>query len=237
MAETASRGRPPKDRDPRDPDPRDRAPGETALVHIIDDDDAVRDSLALLLDAVGIAVRTYDSATKFLAVARGLADGCVLTDVRMPDLDGLALQRRLTDLGVTLPVIVMTGHGDVPIAVAALKAGAADFLEKPFDDDRLIAAVRAALTVSRQVQRQAAAAAHIAARIASLTRREREVLDLLVAGKPNKTIAYDLGASPRTVEVHRARVMEKMGARSLAELVRMVIAVTPEPAAAKPAGV
>jgi len=236
MAETASRGRPPKDRDPRDPDPRDRAPGETALVHIIDDDDAVRDSLALLLDAVGIAVRTYDSATKFLAVARGLADGCVLTDVRMPDLDGLALQRRLTDLGVTLPIIVMTGHGDVPIAVAALKAGAADFLEKPFDDERLVTAVRAALTVSREVQRQAAAAAQIATRIASLTRREREVLDLLVAGKPNKTIAYDLGASPRTVEVHRARVMEKMGARSLAELVRMVIAVPPEPTAGKPAG-
>jgi two-component system response regulator FixJ len=196
----------------------------------------VRDSLALLLDAAGIATHTYDSATKFLAVARGLADGCVLTDVRMPDLDGLALQRRLTDLGVTLPVIVMTGHADVPIAVAALKAGAADFLEKPFDDKRLVAAVRAALTVSREVQRQAAATAHIATRIASLTRREREVLDLLVAGKPNKTIAYDLGASPRTVEVHRARVMEKMGARSLAELVRMVIAVTPEPAAGKPTG-
>src|SRR5580700_1954162 len=237
MAETAPRDRDPRDRDPRDRDPRDRAPRDAALVHIIDDDDAVRDSLALLLDAAGITVRTYDSAIKFLAVARGLADGCVLTDVRMPDLDGLALQRRLTDLGVTLPLIVMTGHGDVPIAVAALKAGAADFLEKPFDDERLIAAVRAALTVSQQVQRQAAAMAHIATRIASLTRREREVLDLLVAGKPNKTIAYDLGASPRTVEVHRARVMEKMGARSLAELVRMVIAVTPEPAAAKPAGV
>src|SRR5271168_3363310 len=149
MAETAPRGT----------IPRDLAPRDTALVHIIDDDDAVRDSLALLLDAAGIAARTYDSATKFLAVARGLADGCVLTDVRMPDLDGLALQRRLTELGVTLPVIVMTGHGDVPIAVAALKAGAADFLEKPFDDERLVAAVRAALTVSREVQRNAAAAA------------------------------------------------------------------------------
>jgi two-component system response regulator FixJ len=209
---------------------------DPALVHIVDDDDAVRDSLALLLDAAGIAVRTYDSATSFLTQARGLSVGCILTDVRMPDLDGLGLQRRLTEMGVTLPVIVMTGHGDVPIAVAALKAGAADFLEKPFDDERLIAAVRAALATSWDAQRHAAAAAQIGTRLASLTRREREVLNLLVAGNPNKTIAYDLGASPRTVEVHRARVMEKMGARSLAELVRMVIAVIPEPAAAKPAG-
>ena len=216
--------------------PGDLPPRDLALVHIIDDDDAVRDSLALLLDSAGIATRTYDSATEFLALAPGLAAGCVLTDVRMPDLDGLALQRRLTKAGVTLPVIVITGHADVPIAVAALKAGAVDFLEKPFDDERLIAAVRTALTASRDAHRQAAAAARIATRLASLTPREREVLDLLVAGNPNKTIAYHLGASPRTVEVHRARVMEKMGARSLAELVRMVIAVAPETAARKPPG-
>ncbi len=214
---------------------RDPAVLDTALVHIIDDDDAVRDSLALLLDAAGIAVRTYESATKFLALAPHLGAGCVLTDVRMPDMDGLALQRRLTEAGVTMPVIVMTGHGDVPIAVAALKAGALDFLEKPFDDERLIAAVRTALAASRDARRQAAAVAEIAARLASLTPREREVLDLLVVGNPNKTIAYDLGASPRTVEVHRARVMEKMGARSLAELVRMVIALGPETATRKPA--
>ena len=200
---------------------------EPALVHVIDDDDAVRDSLALLLDSADLAVRTYDSAVSFLTVASTLVTGCILTDVRMPDLDGLGLQRRLNEAGVRLPVIVMTGHGDVPIAVAALKAGAADFLEKPFDDERLISAVRAALVASQQAQRAAAATADIIARLASLTPREREVLDLLVAGNPNKTIAYDLGASPRTVEVHRARVMEKMGARSLAELVRMVIAVTP----------
>ncbi len=211
--------------------PRGLAPGDLSLVHIIDDDDAVRDSLALLLDSAGIAVRTYASASDFLALAPGLAAGCVLTDVRMPDLDGLALQRRLTEVGVTLPVIVMTGHADVPIAVAALKAGALDFLEKPFDDDRLLGAVRTALTASRDARRHAAAAARIAARLASLTPREREVLDLLVAGNPNKTIAHDLGASPRTVEVHRARVMDKMGARSLAELVRMVVAVAPETAA------
>lgn len=200
---------------------------EPALVHVIDDDDAVRDSLALLLDSADLPARTYASALAFLAVAPSLTSGCILTDIRMPDLDGLALQRRLNEAGVRLPVIVMTGHGDVPIAVAALKAGALDFLEKPFDDDRLIGAVRAGLAASEQAQRHANVVADITARIASLTPREREVLDLLVTGKPNKTIAYDLGASPRTVEVHRARVMEKMNARSLAELVRMVIAVTP----------
>lgn len=215
---------------------RDPAVPDTALVHVIDDDDAVRDLLALLLDAAGIAVRTHELATKFLALAPRLAAGCVLTDVRMPDMDGLALQRRLTEAGVTLPVIVMTGHADVPIAVAALKAGALDFLEKPFDDQRLIAAVRNALAASRDARRQAAAVAEITTRLANLTPREREVLDLLVVGNPNKTIAYDLGASPRTVEVHRARVMEKMGARSLAELVRMVIAVTPDTPARKPPG-
>jgi two-component system response regulator FixJ len=215
---------------------KDLAAEDTAVVHIIDDDDAVRESLGLLLDTAGLAVRTYGSATAFLAVAQGLGGGCILTDVRMPDLDGLALQRRLAEAGVTLPVIVMTGHGDVPIAVAALKAGALDFLEKPFDDERLIAAVRAALAVSRDAQRQAAVVAQIAALLASLTRRECEVLDLMVAGHPNKVIAYELGASPRTVEVHRARVMEKMGARSLAELVRIVIAVTAETAVGKPAG-
>jgi two-component system response regulator FixJ len=197
---------------------------ETGLVHVVDDDYAVRDSLALLLGAAGFAARTYASATDFLAVASGLAGDCVLTDVRMPDMDGLALQRRLAEAGATLKVIVMTGHGDVPIAVAALKAGAVDFLEKPFDDERLIEAVRAALTASEDARRHAATVAEIAARRAKLTKREREVLDLLVAGNPSKSIAHDLGASPRTVEVHRARVMEKMGARSLAELVRMVIA-------------
>lgn len=198
---------------------------EPALVHVIDDDDAVRDSLALLLDAAGFPVRVYAAATDFLAVAPSLSAGCILTDVRMPDMDGLALLRWLHESGVALPVIVMTGHGDVPIAVAALKAGAIDFLEKPFDDAHLIAILREALDASLAAQRRASTQADIAARLASLTRREREVLDLLVTGKPNKVIAYDLGASPRTVEVHRARVMEKMGVRSLAELVRMVVAI------------
>ncbi len=199
---------------------------EASLVHVVDDDEAVRDSLQLLLETAGFAVRTYDSATAFLKVAANQPTGCVLTDVRMPELDGLALQRRLTELGIHLPVIVMTGHGDVPIAVEALKAGAADFLEKPFDDAQLLTAVSGALAASQRTHAEAAAVAAIAARFASLTPREREVMELLVKGQPNKTIAYDLGASPRTVEVHRARVMEKMAARSLPELVRMSIAMT-----------
>ena len=197
---------------------------DVPLVHVVDDDEAVRDSLSLLLEAAGLSVRTYDSATAFLKALPNLAAGCVLTDVRMPGLDGLELQRRLTELGIRLPVIVMTGHGDVPIAVEALKAGAADFLEKPFDDAQLLAAVSGALATSQRRREEEAATAGIAKRLASLTPREREVLDKLVAGQPNKTIAYDLGSSPRTVEVHRARVMEKMGVRSLPELVRMTIA-------------
>ncbi len=207
---------------------------EPSLVHVVDDDQAVRDSLAFLLQSAGFAVRTYDSAAAFLAVAPGLASGCVLTDVRMPGgMDGLALQRRLAALGRNLAVVVMTGHGDVPIAVEALKAGARDFLEKPFDEDRLLAVVREAMAASQRAQEEQQASAGIAARLASLTPREREVLQRLVTGLPNKTIAYDLGTSPRTVEVQRARVMEKMGARSLADLVRMVLAM--EHASGKPA--
>jgi two-component system response regulator FixJ len=195
-----------------------------ALVHVIDDDEAVRESLGLLLESAGLSVRTYASATAFLAALPKLDVGCVLTDVQMPGLNGLELQRRLTQLGIRLPVIVMTGHGDVPIAVEALKAGAADFLEKPFDDAQLLAVVSSALAASEQTHDKAIAMARIAERLASLTPREREVLGHIVAGQPNKTIAYDLGASPRTIEVHRAHVMEKMGARSLSELVRIAIA-------------
>jgi two-component system, LuxR family, response regulator FixJ len=199
---------------------------EPSLVHVVDDDPGVRDSLAFLLQSAGLAVRTYDSAAAFLAVAPGLASGCVLTDIRMPgEMDGLALQRHLAALGGSLAVVVMTGHGDVPIAVEALKAGARDFLEKPFDEERLLTVVREALAASQRAQEEVQASAGIAARLATLTPREREVLQKLVAGLPNKTIAYDLGTSPRTVEVQRARVMEKMGARSLAELVRMVLAM------------
>ena len=196
-----------------------------ALVHVVDDDPAVRDSLGFLLDSAGIGVRTYGSAAEFLAAVPTIRSGCVLTDVRMPDIDGLALQRRLCALGNRLPVIVMTGHGDVPIAVEALKTGAADFLEKPFDDEHLLRAVRDALQASETDREKRGATEAVRARLATLTPREREVLDRLVDGLPNKTIAYDLGTSPRTIEVHRARVMEKMAARSLPDLVRMVLAL------------
>ena len=197
---------------------------EAPLVHIVDDDASVRDSLMVLLESAGYAVRAYDSAVAFLQAASDRTAGCVLTDVQMPELNGLELQRRMSEQGIRLPVIVMTGHGDVPIAVEAMKAGAADFLEKPFGDEQLLTAVSGAVAINRRVRDEAAAVADITKRLATLTRREREVLDHLVAGQPNKTIAYDLGSSPRTVEVHRARVMEKMGARSLPELVRMTIA-------------
>lgn len=198
---------------------------ESEMVHVVDDDAAVRDSLAMLLESAGLTVRAYAAAADFLAVAGGLEAGCVLTDVRMPGIDGLTLQRELAAQRCTLPVIVMTGHGDVPIAVQALKSGASDFLEKPFDDGQLIAAVNAALAKSTRTRDAAAGSAELVARLATLTPREREVLDRLVEGQPNKTIAFDLGTSPRTVEVQRARVMEKMGARSVAELVRMSIAL------------
>jgi two-component system, LuxR family, response regulator FixJ len=206
---------------------------EPSVVHVVDDDQGVRDSLVFLLQSAGFAVRAYASAAAFLAAAPGLGSGCLLTDVRMPEMDGLALQRHLAALGGSLAVVVMTGHADVPIAVEALKAGARDFLEKPFDDDRLLAVVREALAASQRAQEERQANADVATRFASLTPREREVLQRLVTGLPNKTIAYDLGTSPRTVEVQRARVMEKMGARSLADLVRMMLAL--ERSAGKPA--
>ena len=194
------------------------------LVHIVDDDASVRDSLVVLLESAGFTVQAYNSAVAFLQAVSDRTAGCVLTDVQMPELNGLELQRRMGKQGIRLPVIVMTGHGDVPIAVEAMKAGAADFLEKPFDDEQLLTAISGAIAAGARVRDEAAAVADITKRLAMLTPREREVLDHLVAGQPNKTIAYDLGSSPRTVEVHRARVMEKMGVRSLPELVRMTIA-------------
>jgi two-component system, LuxR family, response regulator FixJ len=198
---------------------------DALLVHVVDDDPAVRDSLELLLQSAGISVRVYDSAAALLNVASQLDAGCVLTDVRMPEIDGLTLQRQLNALNPRLVVVVMTGHADVPIAVQALKAGARDFLEKPFDDERLIGVVKEALAASQQARQASEAAEWIVARLARLTPREREVLERLVEGQPNKTIAHELGTSPRTVEVQRARVMEKMGAHSLAELLRMVLAL------------
>ncbi len=196
------------------------------MIHVVDDDEAVRDSLRILLESNGHAVRTYPSAALFLEDA-GATLGCVLTDVRMPDMDGLALQRRLNERGLHLPVIVMTGQGDIAVAVRAMKAGALDFLEKPFDDDDLLAAVERALAEGERRQAREELSGEAARRMAALTAREREVLDLLVSGLPTKGIANELGASPRTIEVHRARVFEKLHARSLPELVRLVIAAGP----------
>jgi two-component system response regulator FixJ len=190
---------------------------------VIDDDEAVRQSLAFLLRANEIEVQTYESGAAFLAVAPGLKSGCVVTDVRMPEVSGIELLRRLKELKVPLPVIVITGHGDVPLAVEAMKFGAAEFLEKPFDDDILLAAVRSALNRQDVDSKRLAERAAIDDRIAALSNREREVLDGLVAGRANKQIAFDLGISPRTIEIYRANLMTKMQAASLSELVRMAL--------------
>jgi two-component system, LuxR family, response regulator FixJ len=194
-----------------------------AVVHVIDDDESVRHALAFLLATSGMAVRVHESGTKFLELAANLQGGCILTDIRMPGIDGLALQRRLIELGVKLPVIVMTGHADVPLAVEAMKSGAVDFIEKPFDDEVLLAAIRTALDRYDKEGRLEAEIAQITTKLKELSVRERQVLDGLLAGHPNKTIAFDLDISPRTVEIHRANVMTKMSASSLSDLVRMAI--------------
>jgi two-component system response regulator FixJ len=198
-------------------------------VYVVDDDAAVRDSLRILLETSGYAVRTFDSAGALLE-AEAKDFGCVLTDVRMPDIDGLALLRRLREQGNQLPVVVMTGQGDIAIAVRAMKAGAVDFLEKPFGDEALFAAIERALEQSDKLRERAATSAGAASRIAALTPREREVFDLLVTGLPNKSIANTLGASPRTIEVHRARVFEKLKCHSLPDLVRLMLAAESGPA-------
>jgi two-component system response regulator FixJ len=190
------------------------------IVHVIDDDDAARESLAFLLQSAELEVQTYDSATAFLTGKQGLSSGCVITDVRMPDVSGIDLLRRLREGGSDIPVIVITGHGDIPLAVEAMKLGAAEFFEKPYDDDALLEAVRVALDRKESVDKQKAARAEFSERLATLSNRERQVLEGLVAGKPNKVIAFDHGISPRTVEIYRANVMTKMQAASLSELVR-----------------
>lgn len=195
------------------------------IVHVVDDDPAVRDSLAFLLDTAGLVSRTYDSAMALLAEAARLAPGCIVTDVRMPEMNGLEMVRRLAEMGVRHPVIVMTGHADVPLAIEAVRAGVKDFIEKPFDDEALLASVRAALADGAGTAEREGQEAEVRERLASLSTRERQVLDGLVAGHANKVIAYDLEISPRTVEVYRANVMTKMQARSLSELVRMAILV------------
>lgn len=197
-----------------------------ALIHVIDDDDAVRQSLKFLLECSGYEVRDHDSAVAFLDILPtdgNLAPGCIVTDVRMPDMNGLELVGRLKELGVNEPVVVITGHADVPMAIQAMKAGVFDFIEKPFADDHFLSVIdkavasRAATFEAEQERREAEE------RIQSLSQREREVLDGLVDGKANKMIAYDLGISVRTVEVYRANVMSKLRVKSLSELVRLAI--------------
>lgn len=192
------------------------------VVHVIDDDDSAREALEFLIDCAGMKVRSYESAVGFLEGVADMEHGCIVTDVRMPEMSGVELIGRLKTLGVTDPVIVITGHADVPMAIQAMKAGVADFLEKPFSDDAILGAVRSAL--ARQVGREEADAEReaIKARIATLSQRESEVMEGLVEGHANKAIAYDLSISARTVEVYRANVMTKMKAGSLSELVRMV---------------
>lgn len=194
-----------------------------APVHVIDDDEAVRDSLKFLLTTSGRHVRTYDSAEAFLATVQDEVDGIVITDIRMPGMSGIELLKRLSAAATPPPVIVITGHADVPLAVEAMKCGAADFLQKPFEEDQLLASLAACQDVQRPDAAHDEERAAVAARYATLSPREREVMAGLVAGHANKMIAYDLGISARTVEVYRAHVMTKMQARSLPELVRMGI--------------
>jgi two-component system response regulator FixJ len=193
-------------------------------VHVVDDDDAVRGSLSFLLEGAGFDVHAYASPLDMLAAVAGKPDlgpGCIVTDIRMPQMNGLELVGRLREAGVTLPVIVITGHGDLPLAIEAMRAGVVDFLEKPFDDEALLAAVRRAAAVHAKAHRGDAERKRFESMIAALSPREREVLAGIVAGKQNKVIAHELGISPRTAEVYRAHLMAKTGARSLSDLVRI----------------
>ena len=194
-----------------------------STVHLIDDDEALRDSLTFLLRTVRLDVLSYSSAAAFLEALPDAKLNCVITDVRMPGMTGIDLLRRLRELKISVPVIVITGHGDIPLAVEAMKIGATDFLEKPFDDEVLIASVKAALKQQEGEVKRHGERAEIEGRLAALSNRERDVLGGLVAGRANKQIAFDLGISPRTVEIYRANLMSKMRAGSLSDLVRMAL--------------
>lgn len=197
---------------------------EKRLVHIIDDEDGIRRSASFMLKTSGFATRTWESGVAFLKEVRHAETGCILLDIRMPEMDGLEVQKLLTERGVAMPVIVLTGHGDVGIAVKAMKAGAVDFLEKPFDSDVLLEAIGRAFDRIEKAADVLVRAADADLVLGALSAREREVLDGLAQGYPNKTIAYDLGISARTVEVHRANVMAKLGARSLSDALRIAFA-------------
>jgi two-component system, LuxR family, response regulator FixJ len=194
------------------------------VIHVVDDDAAMRDSLAFLLDVNGFQPKTYESANAFLSAAATGAESCVISDIRLPGLSGIELVRALKSRGEACPVILITGHGDVALAVEAMKAGAVDFIEKPFDDAALLSAIRAALDTRSAKHGDSAAKKEAEARLADLSPRERDVLLGLVAGKINKVIAHDLNISPRTVEVYRANLMAKTGAHSMSELMRLALA-------------
>ncbi|HKD48282.1 MAG TPA: response regulator [Rhizomicrobium sp.] len=197
---------------------------DSALIVVIDDHESVRKSLRALLESNGLRVEDYESAIAYLADNPGGGD-CVLVDLRMPHMTGLELQRELNKRNSTVPLIVISGHGDVPLAVTAMRAGAFDFLEKPFDDDVLLNSIHRALAEGRKARQSLDERKVAAALIGALTSREHEVLDLLVLGKSNKLIAHELGISPRTVETHRARLQEKLKARGLSDLVRLARAL------------
>jgi two-component system response regulator FixJ len=197
---------------------------DARTVHVVDDDEAIRQSISFLLRKAGYTVETYPAGTIFLKAVTRKSQGCVLLDVRMPDIDGLEVQARLSQQGIAMPVVMLTGHGDVTLAVRAIKAGAIEFLEKPFERLVLIDAIEAALRHSARTGREHLAANDAVVRIAALTARERDVLDGMVLGRPNKLIAFELGIATRTVEVHRASLMEKLSARSLSDVLRIAFA-------------
>jgi len=197
---------------------------EAKVVHLVDDDDSVRRSVGFMLKTSGHQVESYSSGAELLKQAKALDAGCILLDIRMPGMDGLEVQETLRQQGVTLPIIIMTGHGDVPLSVRAMKAGAIDFVEKPFEKQVLLAALEAGFDALERSDSGREKAKDAAVRLQVLTPREREVLDGLAEGLPNKTIAYDLGISPRTVEIHRANLMTKLGVRSLSEALRLAFA-------------
>ena len=197
---------------------------QAKVVHLVDDDDSVRRSVGFMLKTSGHQVESYSSGAELLKQAKALDAGCILLDIRMPGMDGLEVQETLRQQGVTLPIIIMTGHGDVPLSVRAMKAGAIDFIEKPFEKQVLLAALEAGFDALERSDSGREKAKDAAVRLQVLTPREREVLDGLAEGLPNKTIAYDLGISPRTVEIHRANLMTKLGVRSLSETLRLAFA-------------
>src|ERR1700748_2830653 len=196
---------------------------EKPLIYIVDDDADVRASMRALLESASFEIKDYASAKLLLADAPSKGD-CLIADIRMPEMDGLSLQQEIVRREINLPIIIMTGHGDVPLAVRAMKAGALYFIEKPFDDDTMIGSVRRALIVGKQARNRAQEAKAAQDLLAQLTPRERDVLDKLVAGRSNKVAAYELSISPMTIEIHRARIMDKMSARSLSDLVRVSLA-------------